>query len=176
MRKSFFLISLIFMFFFACSTATPPKWEQSYQKNADKIRIKDVHYLAGLIEKYYERVGHYPLITGERERVDVLITNKSIHYPIPTIQVSEFVKVMRDEFGKDLKIPMDPQKLDAWGSPRFYTYAATKTNYWVAAYLFYGTDMTRKIMEYSYKYEVGSISIPEKNIHRFKDLNLERSN
>jgi hypothetical protein len=145
-----------------------PQWELRKQTSFDPRRIQHVHYIAGLIEEYYARRGIYPL-TDKTMPVDVPIARESINYPFPVLDAAELEKELSKVLKRKITLPLDPQRLKAWGF-RLYQYHADERGYTVSAHLFYERRDTRKIRDFVHKYQVGSFEDREARIIRFSDI------
>jgi len=144
-----------------CSFGPPPKWELAYQTDIDKKRIKDVHNICRIIEKFHGKAGYYPLTEGRYKLpVEVMITNRDIGYSNPTIPMDTFREVIRDVLGEEVHIPIDPQKADAWGGPRLYHYFSDGETYSVFTHLFFPTEYTKPIYDYTHRYQISSVGEP----------------
>ncbi len=145
-----------------------PQWELKKQTSFDPIRIRHVHYIAGLIEEYYARRGIYPL-TDRTMPVDVPIARGSADYPFPVLDAAELEKELSKVLRREITLPLDPQKLKAWGF-RLYQYHADERGYTVSAHLFYERRDTRRIRDFIHKYQVGSFADRDARIIRFSDI------
>ncbi|MFC1512806.1 hypothetical protein ACFL4S_02030, partial [bacterium] len=134
------IIILIFIFtfmFLGCAVLGPNSiMEKSYQADMDQIRIRDVHYIASLVEKYYNIKGYYPFGDGIHPLpVNASLTNSKKYMRPGFIMKAEFDKELKLVLGEETIIPKDPQKIHPYG-PRLYQYYTDGENYTVSAYLF----------------------------------------
>lgn len=152
--------------------------ESNYQRNADAIRINDVHHIASLVEQYHEKTGLYPF-ADESKKIGLMIsinidgkstaeTQEAVD-PISqrTYSYSQFVHELQSVLGREIKVPTDPQKVSSFG-PNWYVYAVQNGNYFIAAHLYHEMPEARFVESQGYyKYEVSNIEVPEKKIHKF---------
>jgi tetratricopeptide (TPR) repeat protein len=158
----------------ASQNCEAPKWEIDYQKNVDPRRVEDVHKIAQMAEDFYEEKGHYPLADGKfKLPLTVEITTKKyedsdlLPNPVP---MEELEKELKSVLGEDIVLPLDPQKVDAWGGPRLYQYFTTGKHYFVSTNLFFPKLGARYLMPYTYKYEVGSVTNPKQKSFKFSHI------
>ena len=173
-------IALSITLFVVCLITIYLITDRQYQKQMDPIRINDVHYIASLIEDYHSKTGYFPFqLESDKisERIVVNLDGKLFvnpdygpfndniysHYDF----VSELSKVL----GSDTCVPTDKQKHPTY-APNFYSYVVHDGHYFLAAHLFWPNLKARFVQikhNRYYKYEIGSISIPEKNIQQFSE-------
>ena len=153
MQKSFLLILLFTSFLIGCATMNPESsWEQKYQGNADKIRINDVHTILGIVYKYHEKTGRYPLADGSHPLpVYVAITDKKAYVKPEFVDKDIFIHEIKSVLGEDVQIPMDPQKYDVYGA-RFYLYSTDGNDFQISARLFKPTEGTQAVDKYTHVY------------------------
>ncbi len=160
--------------------------ETELQAAADAKRINDVHRIAGLVESYRQRRGHYPYADQFGNvppgyvavPISVNITDRKLpeRYRYPPRGVSglvlpsaEFEAELRSVLGRDIAVPYDPPRDDP-NAPNFYQYFMDGRAYYVSANLYRPTANTRPLAQDFHKYQVGSAAVPSRRIRRFLDI------
>ena len=145
------------------------KNEIDYESDRDKKRIKDVHFIAELIEEFYRKTGYYPLTQNHPLPVNVDIGNEKAEFSIATISTEALKQELQNGLKRKITIPEDPQEVDMYGY-RLYQYYSDGAMYAVSAHLFYATEFTRPLADFIHKYQVSSASMPEYGLFRLKDI------
>gem|GEM_PF-5371117 len=182
---SVILIGFCSLLFSSTAWAAPQvidQFEEQYQRWADLCRIDAVHRIAKMIETVYARTGKYPFQGETNMPVEARLSQVPLQgeerYPPPgysgiVLEWPAFYQEIARELGPSITIPLEPQKVPAFGHGTFLQFHMDHANYWVSAMLFRPTATTRRLSEYSHKYEVGSLAVPSRRIRRFKDIPSE---
>lgn len=145
---------------------------------ADLCRVNAVHEIAAMAERYKEQTGAYPFAGSANVPVEVILSGDPLRgeerFPNPgTSGIVLDWRYFWEEINKvsqvSPRVPVDPPRTGAH-APNYIQYYTDHKNYFVAASLDHPTDNTRKVGQHYYKYEVGSIAIPEKKIRNFKEI------
>lgn len=143
MRK---ILILFLLFFYTASNANSFKEniliaERGFQEDADLVRLQDLAYWTGLIEKYQSETGFFPFQNElqENEVVAVKIAtkfqqqfDKNKRSDFKEKSMKDFVSLLSSQFGKHIDERYDIQKVPT-NSPVGYHYFVTKDGYllWV---------------------------------------------
>lgn len=130
------------------------KFEENYQKNADRLRLDDLFYWTGLIEEYHYKTGHYPfqqqfIGTGEIGFIRIVSAQQRQYFDptsgnyIPQFDNNydqRFAQFSMDAFAYELQQVLDKNVRAAFdiqrvpsGFPLGYNYFVTSDGYlmWV---------------------------------------------
>ncbi|MDY6992790.1 MAG: hypothetical protein SVR94_09340 [Pseudomonadota bacterium] len=163
----------------------------AYAENlkTSKEHIDSVHKIAEVIERFKEKTGNYPFIENwsnvEEGYVAVPISSNLTTRELPeefrypprgvsgvVIPAKEFEKYLSNGLKEKVVLPKDDRKIRSprgnW--PFFYQYLYDGKNYFVSCFLQEKMPNTRRLGRKWYKYEVGSIAVPGKNILRYSDV------
>lgn len=159
---------------------------RAHKRAQDVQRLKDLKYIAGLIEEYRQKVGRYPLVEKvETGRLGLVLTRRSLRkeYRVPPPGITgrahpnglPLERALTKGLGRKISLPEDPQKLASF-APNFYQYLVTKDAYYVSTYLFYKAKGSLAIgPRHHYKIELSSTPSPEKGIYAHSpQFNAER--
>lgn len=177
-------VVLLLLILAGCNSKT----EQTGSKT-DADRIRDVHYIAELVEQYKEKTGSYPYHNWFENveeghvavPVSVNITDQTLpeQYRYPPLGVSgyvdsteEFLKDLRYVLGNKVNLLYDdrPVVYKPPYIPTFYQFLYDGENYYVSAILTKPSQYTRELRKGYYKYQVGSVEDKELKIRNYTGL------
>lgn len=153
--------------------------EDWYQAGVDPVRVEHVNHIAGLVEKYRERTGRWPLAEHYAGvPIVVIVTTRSADVrfyeeqgpPATYFSRDTLQRTLRSVLGDSVELPDDPQSVVNSGRPNVYLYKCTGDDYFVAGHLYAATDLTRPVGPFYNKYEVGSTANKARKIHRYIDV------
>lgn len=128
------------------------------QVKADVQRVRDVHAIADLIEKFHEKEGRYPLsLLGNS---GVVIRNSKSRHGEPredkfNVGMKVFLKELRSVLGNDVNVPVDMVKAPEFGYMD-YAYSLYGGEYGVSAYLYNPAKFAQTFSPHMHQYRVGS--------------------
>lgn len=184
MKKKLLIISATVLMVVVVLACTATYWymkiggaSESYQHDADIVRLGDLKSLGEQIEEFYTRTGRYPLQgksdlpnyvhigTPEQERY----IEGGPPYPHVVTPADEFRQEMVSGLGEGASIPFDPQKVPV-NKPNFYIYAIDGGTYNLAVHLHNPYPFARKIGEHYYKLEISNSANPSLKIWTLEAL------
>lgn len=180
MKKLHFIIVPICALFVAASTAYAVPLLKT-----DAQRVCDVLEIAETVERFKKTTGHYPyqeaLLEPEEDYVAVPATvniyrgelPERYRHPPPDLSgyvytLEDFENYLSDALGKKIHIPVDGRPIDERSFPTFYQFKFDGAAYYVAAILEAERPDTRMLAPGHHKYQVSSVSVPEKKIKAYK--------
>ncbi|MEH6477883.1 MAG: hypothetical protein V7727_19490, partial [Sneathiella sp.] len=129
--------------------------EQSYQRDADQVRLEHLVYWTGLVEEYEEKTGYYPfqknLNSGQSHGLVRILTKNQQQYFDPnsnqyvaefdnntgnsrfkSFSVAQFVSELESKLGREIDEKYDIQKVPT-SIPLGYQYFVSEDGYliWV---------------------------------------------
>jgi hypothetical protein len=131
------------------------------QLRADKQRVRDVHAIADLVEKFHKKTGRYPLGTSGDSGV-VLRNEKSKHGEPKkdkyNVGMAAFVKDLRSVLGDDIAVPVDRVRVPNDDPMDYmdYAYSLYGGEYAVSAYLYHPVKHAQTFGPHMHQYRVGS--------------------
>lgn len=143
---------------------TPKQAEESFQKNADIVRLQHLKYWVELIETYHTKTGKYPF-QGELNTpiyVEIATPHQKSYInqkpPKPAIvkPMAEFVAVLEKGLGKTINEYYDPQYVPNF-RPNFYLYMIDGDQYNFAIHTHQSYPFSKFIAQNYYKVEVSNI-------------------
>jgi len=148
--------------------------------------MDNVHQIAAIVENYKAVTGNYPYRENwgdvESTYVAVSISTKltteelpeEFRYPPPgvsgaVISSNEFEDYLSAGLNKKVVLPKDNRRIkrDGRNWPFFYQFLYDGEHYYVSCFLQEDHPKARQIGRNWFKYEVGSIEIPNRKIHKF---------
>jgi hypothetical protein len=182
LRVCFFLVVILALL----SGCSGPADEINNRAKTTAEHIKSIHDIAIIIEKYKSVTGQYPF----REKwedvpegyVAVPISAKLTQYELPeqlkypppgisghVIGSDQLESYLSVGIKEPIILPKDDREIIRDGKvwPYFYQFLYDGQNYFVSCYLDEHHPHARKVDENWYKYEVGSVAIPDRKIHLF---------
>jgi hypothetical protein len=125
---------------------------------ADRERVRRVHALACLIERYYDETGTYPLVDPvEGTMCNVLVGNPHTRVPRDSdyyAREDSLLVLLQDVLGWDVALPVDPDP-DLAGV-RCFAYGAYGSGYTVATMLANPVGWSEGILPGQFQYRLGS--------------------
>ena len=84
------------------------------------------------------------------------------------MEVAELEAYLSAGIGREIRLPLDDRELVHRGRPMpwFYTVQIGEGNFFVATYLAEAHEDARRLGEGFYKFEVGSVAVPERKIEK----------
>jgi hypothetical protein len=150
---------------------------ESYQHDADIVRLKDIKLLGSYIKEFHQKTGKYPLEGKSKQSnyVHLATEEQRKHIqggpPSPHIvtALSEFVEELETGLGRKIPIPFDPQRAPV-NKPNFYIYMIRGKIYYFAVHLHEAFPFARKIAPYYYKLEISNHPNPTNQIWEYDAL------
>ena len=186
MRKIFKLSPLSFIIFGVFLFSLHP---YAQTPKSDQDRVNDIHQIASIIEEYKKIKGHYPFaenwqnVPDNMVAVPILVHISSYELPeefrypparmsATVITTEEFEEYLSKGLTRPIKLPRDdrPIKSSQGNWPYFYQFQYDGHNYFLSCYLTSALPFSRKLGDKLYKYEVGSIAIPQRMTRKFSDI------
>jgi hypothetical protein len=138
--------------------------EDTYQADADIVRLRHFDYYAQLLTEYYEKAGKYPFQYEKEEQVYVFIltsfqerdfrdTNPYRHY---TVNDKYFFEELSAVLGRNIYEKYDPQKVASDQRPNMYIYMVSGDNFYFAVHLYTGNPFTKNVARYYNKLELSN--------------------
>jgi hypothetical protein len=168
-------VLLLVVLFSSCT-----KEKQPTTNSADADRIRAVDGLAQLACDFKDATGFYPLedLYGNVPIMVYLTAGPlpdELRYPPPgmsgvAMPPNQFKAYLEDRLGRPVTIPLDdrPPISRPSGVLCCYQYLFDETDYFVSGVLESPNKMARALPDGHFKYEVGSVAVPESKIHRFE--------
>ena len=174
-----FLVVIVCFFSFICSDVfSSSTIEELYQRDADIIRMQHFDYYAKLLDEYYQKKKKYPFQSTKEAPVYVFILNKIQekyfidNNPIHHYRISDadFFTELAQGVGRSVDEKYDPQNISTGGRPSMYIYMIDGNRMFFAVHLFSGNAVSREVSPFYHKVELSDISVPQKNIYTYKEL------
>lgn len=153
-------------------------------KTADE-RIATVRQIGQLLAEYTQKKGATPYAESWKEddpkddKVPVTIICNLSEKKIPdklayppfscyVMEPKDLEKYLSEGLGRKITLPRDDRALEHNGKPLplFYIIQIGNGNFFVATYLTEAHKDARKLRDDFYKFEVGSVAVPEKKIEK----------
>lgn len=154
---------------------------KKYQHDADIARLNHLVTVAGYIEEYKEKTGHYPLadrttkgipnftLIGLKENQD----SESIPMEHTRTSQEELEKELSRVLERDITLPIDPQTKRNNERPLIYIYMTSSVEedyYYFSVMTHNEYSFTRKISEFYNVLEVSSEPNAERNVKTYQQL------
>jgi len=176
MRFSLLCLAVAILLLCACRD------EKSVPKT-DAQRMEDVRRIAGVIEQYREKTGHYPYAENWENvepnmvaiPIGVFLSSKQLpaEYRYPPggrtgaiFTYKEFLEYLRKVLGRALTLPEDDRDPREWVP---YQFAFDGRNYFVSAHLTQPNEFTRPVGG-AHKYQVGSIGSAKAKVRAYSEI------
>jgi len=176
MKFSYHIFFLIFLLPLASHPQGLASDNEEYQKWADLCRITAVYRIAELSESYKKKIGLYPFQKMTNVPVEVRFSELPLEgndlYPPAgvsgvVVEWRTFALLVEKVLGDQIPIQLAPKNQKGPGPYDKIQFYTDHLNYWVSANLYHATPNTRRLTDYDHKYEIGSLSVPEKKIRTF---------
>ncbi len=140
-----------------------PGAEDSFQRDADIVRLRHLEHYGKLIEEFRSVTGRVPLQGKAEVPIYVHIANdqqieftkNGPPYPHKVIPVAEFVAELESGLGRTIDEYYDPQ-YRPYKKPNFYIYMVRGDSYFVAVHVSQPFPFATKIGEAYYKIEISN--------------------
>jgi len=138
---------------------------ESFQRDADVMRLQHLQHYGSLIEEYHAKTGRYPLQGMADVPLYVHIANDqqspfAAHGP-PTphklVSVAEFVAELEAGLGREVSERYDPQLMPT-NKPNFYVYMVSEGHYFFAVHLHQSYPFAKKISAHYNKAEISDVA------------------
>ncbi|MCP4678696.1 MAG: hypothetical protein GY854_24935 [Deltaproteobacteria bacterium] len=137
---------------------------EDFQRDADIIRLRHLHYYGSLLEEYRAATGRYPLQGREPVPVYVLVGHSDQLRQIPpgpeyehvVVPFAELVEELQAGLGRSIEERYDPQ-LFARYKPNFYIYKVTSAGFFFAVHTHQGFPFATRVGDNYFKVEISSI-------------------
>jgi hypothetical protein len=136
---------------------------ESFQHDADILRLQHLKYYGLLIEEYHDKTGRYPFQGKSEVPIYVHVANdqqvgfikNAAPYKHEVVSFAEFVRELESSLGRAVEEYYDPQYRPV-GKPNFYVYMVHKDAYFFAVHLHQGFPFAERLAEHYYKAEISS--------------------
>jgi|GEM_PF-1053931 len=150
---------------------------QAFQDDADIYRLRHIKYYGELLQRYYDKTGHYPFQGKEKLPIYTFIANDQQEKftktknpnPHKLYPLSELIKELESTLGKKIKQYFDPQYY-ASKKPNFYIYMIRGDQYFFAVHISNYHDFATKVADNYYKVEISNKKIKGHNILKLNEL------
>jgi hypothetical protein len=150
---------------------------ESYQHDADIVRLKDIKVFGDYIREFHQKTRKYPLegksdqpnyvhLATEEQQQQIRGSPDSTHV---VTSLSEFLEELETGLGRKITIPFDPQRV-AVNKPNFYIYMIRGKIYYFAVHLHQAFPFARKIAPHYYKLEISNQPNPTNQIWEYDAL------
>lgn len=147
----------------AASCAASAGTSESFQKDADIVRLKHLKYYGELIEEYARKAGKYPFQGREKVPVYVFVahdrqekyTKPGPPYSHVVVPFSELVKDVESVLGREIPEYFDPQFVPVH-KPNFYIYMVADDTYYFAVHVYQPFTFAKKVGENYNKIEISN--------------------
>lgn len=144
---------------------------ETFQANADVIRLRHLRHWVGLIEDYHARTGKYPYQGMTKHPIYVFVATprqqegKSLSPPAPatTKSMADFVATLESGLGQTVDEYYDPQYA-ADAKPNFYMYMIDGDNYYFAIHTHQRYPFSKFVAPNYHKVEVSNLHNPSVNL------------
>jgi len=165
-----------------CVVSGCMKTSESFQADADIVRLQHLKYYGELVEEYAQKNGLYPF-QGEGDiPVYVHVANTqqkkyvqgTIPYEHTVASMQQFVARLEEGLGRTIDEKYDPQYVPSY-KPNFYIYMIYKDTFFFAVHLHHAFPFAKKVGEHYYKLEISNLPTPQNRAARLSDLLMDES-
>ncbi len=153
-----------------------------YQRDADILRLHDLVYIGELIEEYYEQKQRNPLThDGQKPKVVYILSKEQAatvehdYSKSDPIDVSLFINELKEGLGKEIILPIDPQREKVNSKNIFYTYEIRSNgSYILSAFTHHGFMFAKRFSQHNNRVSIGSHALPKESIFLLDQLKKEK--
>lgn len=157
--------------------------EEEYQSWADLCRMKAIYEIVDLIKEFKAKKGSYPYQGETNVPVEARLTRGKLegedrYFPKgrsgEIVGWPNFIDHLKGGLAREVRLPVDPQRI-ASAVPGYIQYYTDHKNFWLAVNLYHERPGTRRVGEHHYKFEVSSISNPERVVRDYSSISKEEA-
>ena len=137
--------------------------EDSFQNDADVVRLTHLKYYSDLLAEYHNKTGSYPLQDKAADMpvyvfvaTDTQRVKGAPSYKHAVVSVRDWVSDLEIRLGRPLDEYYDPQYFSDKYKPNFYIYMVYKDTFFFAVHLYQDYPFAKNVAEHYNKLEISN--------------------